>query len=90
MFYMHDIGWGWEILMVLAMIAFWGLVVYLVVGLASGDRSAKPPTATSPPLPPSAVEILDRRLARGEVDLEEYRALRDAIEHGARGVGAGT
>ena len=28
----------------------------------------------------SALEILDRRLARGEISREEYRAIRDQVE----------
>ncbi len=97
MFYMHDVGWGWEFLMVIAMVGFWALVIYLVVwsirGGTSGrgESSSQPPEAAQPPPPPpSAIEILDRRLANGELEIEEYQARREAIEQSRREVGAGT
>lgn len=78
---MHDIGWGWEFLMAIGMIAFWILVVLGVIWLVRGGASSS--TLPSPPPAPteSAIDILDRRLASGELTLEEYQERRDAIEH---------
>ena len=60
---------------------FWvALIVWLVVRLLP-DRAATtaPPPSPLPPAQESPLDILDRRLARGEVDLETYRAQRAAL-----------
>jgi putative membrane protein len=57
---------------------FWlaplGLIIWLVVRLlpASGDGTRRPTGY-------SALEILDRRLASGEIDLETWQAQRGAL-----------
>ena len=62
----------------LAMGVFWlallGLIVWLVVRLLPGS-SAEPTRPTGG----SALEILDRRLAGGEIDLETWQAQRGAL-----------
>lgn len=69
--------------MALAMALFWLLVVagtVVVVALLTGGGPQRP----APPAPGrrDAQELLDERLARGELDVDEYqarvRALRDA------------
>ena len=76
MFYMHGIGWGWWLLMSFGIVAFWGLVIWGIVVLVRGGSSAprQPEQGTDQP-----IEIMQRRLARGEVSLEEYEELRDAL-----------
>ena len=72
---------GW-VFMILAWVALIGLVVWAVSRLfparSAGDS---PEQATETP-----EEILDRRLARGEIDTDEYARLRDALisAHGGR------
>jgi putative membrane protein len=73
MFYMHGIGWGWWLLMSLGMVAFWGLVIWATVALVRG--TGRPPQ-TEPERP---LEVLQRRLANGEITIEEYDQLRDAL-----------
>ncbi|HET9125255.1 MAG TPA: SHOCT domain-containing protein [Solirubrobacteraceae bacterium] len=81
MFYMHNVGWGWEFLMVIGMVLIWALVLYAFIGLVrgAGDRRSEPSapdgTAETP------LQILDRRLASGDITIEEYQARRDALEH---------
>ena len=68
---MHDWGGGWWVVMVLAMLLFWGLVIagiVWVVRAATGDRAA---AGTK-----GAREILDERLATGEISVEEYERRR--------------
>jgi putative membrane protein len=80
MFYMHDIGWGWWLLMSVGMVAFWALVVYGIVFVARGgwrDR-IEPPPQEGPD------DILRRRLAQGEISIEEYERLHDALHPRAR------
>lgn len=78
---MHgDVGTGWWILMVLAMLLFWGalvaLVVWLVRGGASGSSAAEDPLG-----------ILDRRLASGEITPDEYEERRRIISRASSAEG---
>jgi putative membrane protein len=65
-------------LMGIAMVAFWGFVVWAVVALA---RNNKP---THHHHDDDARQILDRRLANGDLDAEDYRRLVDALKHDSR------
>jgi putative membrane protein len=65
-------GWGW-LLMTLSMLGFWALVAVLALALL---RRPSPPDQQPPPDEqprPGAEEILAQRLARGELDADEYR-----------------
>lgn len=66
---MHDsdVGAGWMIAMMLGMVLFWGLVVVGVVWLL---REAIGRSHHGPGTDPLA--ILDRRLAEGQLSVEEY------------------
>jgi putative membrane protein len=70
-------GGGMGSLGMLAMGLFWfillGLIVWLVVRLL--PSSEEPTRARGE----SALEILDRRLASGEIDLETWQAQRSAL-----------
>lgn len=75
-------GWGigaW-VVMGLIMLLFWGGVVTLVVLLLRKTQSTN---GTNPLQPPhhDAQRILDERLARGEIDVDEYTARRTALRH---------
>jgi putative membrane protein len=79
MFYMHNSagwGWGWWVLMTIGMIAFWALLVYAVVWLVRGRPAAEREQASPPEAPD---QILKRRLAQGEISIEEYERLHAAI-----------
>lgn len=77
---MHHIGWGWWLLMSVGMVAFWTLLVYGLVWLVRGV--APRPRQDVPQETPK--EILDRRLAAGEITVDEYERLRDALEEQPR------
>jgi putative membrane protein len=81
MFYMHGTGWGWGwwVLMSIGMIAFWALIIYGIVWLVRGG-----PTAPSGRTPEPPEEILKRRLALGEISLDEYERLHAAIRDATR------
>lgn len=74
---MHDFGWGWWLVMSIGMIAFWALVIYGIAWLIRGGQSSRAETE-APSEPPK--EILKRRLAQGEISVEEYRRLADALD----------
>jgi putative membrane protein len=70
--------WGWLIgLAVLAVIV--GLVVWAVRRTTSHTQSGGP---ASPPTRRSAEEVLTDRLARGEIEIEEYRQRLSALRDG--------
>lgn len=66
--------WGWGILWMVMMTAFWFLILLALVlavrwlwQAGSGIRSVRP-------LEESALEILKKRYARGEIGKEEFEA----------------
>lgn len=73
---MYGVGWGWWLLMSVGMVAFWGLVIWGIVTLARGGAPRPPLQEKEQDRP---LEILQRRLARGEISVEEYDKLRDAL-----------
>lgn len=72
----HGIG------MVLAMLLFWiplvGLCVWLVARLTRNSGGPVTPAVDAD----SARAILDRRLASGEIDVDQYHLMRRALESG--------
>lgn len=74
-------GWGGWLLMMLFMVAFWGLVIFALVALFRGASRSGGEEA-SRLARPDPLQILDERFARGEIDAEEYSvrqaSLRDA------------
>ena len=81
-------GWAWwQVgLMWLGMIAFWGLLIWLIYALVTGAIGrGRQLGGGEEPGGGDARRILDERLARGEIDLEEYQRLRDVIEGRADG-----
>ena len=63
--------WGW-LLGAIGMIAFWALIIWGVWYLLV-NATHRP--ADHPQAPGDAKRILDERLARGEIDTDEYRRL---------------
>lgn len=67
----------WQVaLMWVAMLVFWGLVVWAIWALVT-SVARRPPSG--PGGGEDATTILNRRLARGEIDAEEYRRLRRVL-----------
>jgi putative membrane protein len=71
-------GWGWGWFMPVFMILFGGLVIWGVVALVRGMSHPSSPTSSSNQ-PDSALEVLKRRYARGEISKEEYEEKRNDI-----------
>jgi uncharacterized membrane protein len=69
-FYMH-MGAGWWLLASAGMLIFWGLVIWAAAAVMRSRGAAD----TSSPR-----AILESRLARGEISIEEYQHLRDALD----------
>ena len=92
MMFWHDGGWPWwqAGLVWLAMMAFLALLIWVVYALVTGiSRRGREPERGEQ-RPGSARRILDERLARGEIDAEEYRRLRETLDGGTGRSPAGT
>lgn len=68
----------WQVaLMWVGMVAFWGLIIWAVWALISSSTQKPREDHRGD----DARRILDQRLAKGEIDAEEYRRLRELIAH---------
>lgn len=77
---MHDdVGVGWMALMMIVMVLFWGAVVFGIVWLVRGSVAGRQSFAAAPE---SALQILDRRFAQGEIGQEDYDARRRILSDG--------
>ncbi|MFH8773688.1 SHOCT domain-containing protein [Streptomyces sp. NPDC017958] len=78
--YNHDVsGWGW-FAMSSGMILFWALVITVAVLLFRTLN--RPQEHTHTPATPSAEDILRERLARGEIDEDDYQRRLNALHAG--------
>jgi len=77
----YGMGAGGWILMILTWAAILAIVGLLIVRLFP-SRDDERPTGAGPARTPQ--ELLDERLARGEIDVEEYERLRDALSVSGR------
>ena len=78
MWYGGGMWWGW-FLGALMLIALWALIIWGIWHVAtSATRHDTKPGASS-----GAKEILDMRLARGEIDAGDYDRLRKLIDTAA-------
>lgn len=70
-------GSWWWIPMVIMMVVVWGGLIWIGVTLLKRNNTGASPVATPPNA--AAREILADRLARGEIDLDEYRQRVEAL-----------
>lgn len=71
---MHgDFGGGWGVVMMIGMIVFWAAIVVLAVWLVRGVADQRAPERKGP------LEILQHRLAQGEISVEDYDRLREKL-----------
>ena len=76
--WMHgDFGWGWMVLMMLGMVAFWGAIIVGIVWLIRGSASRRQEDRAESP-----TEVLDRRFAEGAMSVEDYRQRREVLGNG--------
>ena len=67
-------NWIW---MLLVMVLLWGVLAIVVLAVL-GNRRHHHPRGRIPPQS-DALKILDERLARGEIDAEEYRIRKSVL-----------
>lgn len=78
--YGYGTNWSfWQVgLMGLGMLAVLALAAWAVYAVITNARHQDP---TGPPEPSEARRHIDGRLARGEIDIDDYGRLRDALDH---------
>lgn len=71
---------GWGIVMMLGMLTIWVLVAFVIVRFvrSTGTPKAEDPRPTAPATD-GAEQILAERLARGEIEPQEYQARLTAL-----------
>ncbi len=77
--------WGLWVLMIVAMVVFWGALAWIIVTLvrhrgAPVGSTHLPPGSGPMPRSSDARRILDERLAQGDIDEDEYTRRRSLIE----------
>jgi putative membrane protein len=79
-----DNGWGmdWGIVMMVAMLLFVALVIGGVVWLVLGLTRDRERSGAATRVPGGALEVLERRFAEGEIDVDEYQERRSTLERG--------
>jgi putative membrane protein len=75
----NGMAWGAGIFMGLFWIVLIAVIIWLVVRLFPARSQGGAAAPALQPGPDSPLEILDRRLAQGEIDLETYQAHRAAL-----------
>ncbi len=78
--HMMDWGWGYMIFGGLMMVVFWGgiiLLIVLAVRWIGGSLTDRTPSPASK----SALDILDERFARGEIDGDEYEERKKVLSN---------
>jgi putative membrane protein len=76
---MWGFGWG-DLFLTLLGLALLVLFVWAVIRLVQGKTLPLPPSASVPPTGPSALDILNQRYARGEIDAMTYEQMRARLE----------
>jgi putative membrane protein len=74
----NHMGGGAWVLMGIGMITFWGLVIFGVVWLMRTLTDHRP-AGVGDGGEPSALEVLDRKLAEGVISVEDYRERRHLL-----------
>lgn len=77
-------GW-WMVFGGLLWLAFWVLIVYVVVSLVTGPRAAAPP---APLVSTDPLDVARQRYAAGEITRDEFQQIREDLAGARAGDGA--
>ncbi len=77
----YEIGWWMWALMALGTIGFWMVVAYVVRAVIHGQPASPSSTSTGPATGSEPLRLLDERLAKGDIDAEEYQRTRNLLTH---------
>ncbi len=77
----YGFGWGGMLLGTALFIALLVVLIWAVMRFVNGQTTPLvPPASGAPPTGPSALEILNQRYARGEIDTVTYEQMRARLE----------
>ncbi len=80
----YDFGWGGWLMMSFGMVLWIALLVVLawalIRWLERKTTTPLPPSTGTPPMGPSALEILRQRYARGEIDTVTFEQMHERLE----------
>jgi len=82
----HDLGATDWLLMGLTIMLFWGGLIVVTVMVARQLMSRSPQDRRDRSEPADPLQLLDERLARGEIDPEDYLRRRDLLSGADRGL----
>ncbi len=71
-------GWAGWLLMSVGMVAFWFLVIIAIMALLPGVQDDR-----RGPEPKDSLRVLDEQLARGELEVQDYRTRRELLSRGS-------
>ncbi len=71
-------GWAGWLLMSVGVVAFWFLVIIAIAALLPGVQDDH-----RGPEPKDALRVLDEQLARGELEVQDYRTRRELLSRGS-------
>lgn len=76
----YNSGWMPWLMMFPMMLIVWGAVAWVIVAaIRHGGDQLRGGSRSGQGAGPNAMQLLDERLARGEIDVQEYRERRDAL-----------
>ena len=79
----HGWGGGSWVWMTIMMVVFWGGMTWLAISLIRRGNHGPQHSTIGPPPPPMAPhEILAERLARGEIEPDDYHRRLDSLNRG--------
>lgn len=80
----NDNGWGWWMVMGWVwMVVFWGLIIWAVYAVVTRlSHTSNRQDSPHQPNQPTALEILEQRYARGELDTEQFEEMRRRLTSG--------
>jgi putative membrane protein len=83
MYWDHVNGWGWTMMVLwsLMWVGFLGVIAWGAVEWITGGRRSSRTAAPAK----TARDVLDERLALGEIDVDQYHERRAALEQRSRG-----
>lgn len=78
---MYGVGRGWWVLISIGIGTFWAHVIFAIVTLLRSAVAPRDRGQRSEPPQDSPLDTLKRRLASGEISVEEREERRSALDH---------
>jgi putative membrane protein len=80
MWQMTGVGWGWWLVAAIVDVVLWLVIIYGAVSLIRAIRTRNRLPRDAEAARPAPRDVLDHRLARGELTVDEYERRRRLLE----------